>query len=57
VTGSQSTTPASPIRQPVSQAPTQKRKAVVLTSAGKKTTPSKTAAQIRTARPSKVSGS
>jgi len=44
-------------RQLASQAPTQKRKAVVLTSAGKKTTPSKTAAQIRTARPSKVSGS
>jgi len=56
-TGLRPATPALPTRQLASQAPTPKRKAVVLTSAGKKTTPSKTAAQIRTARPSKVSGS
>jgi hypothetical protein len=56
-TGSQSATPVSPTRQPASQAPTAKRKAAVLTSQVKKPTPSKTAAQTRTARPSKASGS
>jgi len=50
-------TPALPTRQLASQAPTPKRKAAVLTLAGKKVTPSKTAAQTRTARPSKASGS
>jgi hypothetical protein len=50
-------TPALQIRQPASQAPTPKRKAAVLTSQVKKATPSKTAAQTRTARPSKASGS
>jgi hypothetical protein len=56
-TGSQSATPASPTHQPVSQAPTAKRKAAVLTSQVKKPTPSKTVARTRTARPSKVNGS
>ena len=50
-------TPVLQIRQPASQAPTSKRKVAVLTLAGKKATPSKTAAQTRTARPSKASGS
>jgi hypothetical protein len=44
-------------RQPASQAQTPKRKAAVSTSAGKKTTRSKTRVQTRTARQSKVSGS
>jgi hypothetical protein len=55
--GSQAITPASPTRQPASQAPTVKRKAAVLTSQVKKATPSKTVARTRTARPSKASGS
>jgi hypothetical protein len=44
-------------RQPASQAPTPKRKAAVSTSAGKKTTRSKTPVQTRTVRQSKASGS
>jgi hypothetical protein len=44
-------------RQPASQAQTPKRKAAALTSAGKKTTRNKTAAQTRTVRQSKASGS
>jgi hypothetical protein len=55
--GSKSKTPASKIRQPALLAQTPKQKAVVLTSAAKKTTQSKTAAQILTARQSKARGS
>ena len=44
-------------RQPASQAQTPKRKAAVSTSAGKKTTRSKTPVQTRTVRQSKASGS
>jgi hypothetical protein len=44
-------------RQPASQAQTPKQKAADSTSAVKKATRSKTSVQIRTVRPSKVSGS
>ena len=44
-------------RQPAPQAQTPKRKAAVSTSAGKKTTRSKTPVQTRTGRQSKASGS
>jgi hypothetical protein len=44
-------------RQPVSQAPTPKRKVAASTSAAKKTTRNKTPAQTRTVRQSKASGS
>jgi hypothetical protein len=55
--GSQAATPALQTRQPAKPALTKKPKAAVLTSQVKKATPSKTAAQTRTARPSKASGS
>jgi hypothetical protein len=57
VAGKPQATPASKTRQPVSQAPTAKRKAAVLTSQVKKATSSKTVARTRTARQSKVNGS
>jgi hypothetical protein len=55
--GSQAATPALLTRQPAKPALTKKPKAAVLTSQGKKATSSKTAAQTRTARRSKASGS
>jgi hypothetical protein len=55
--GLQAQTPALPTRQPASQARIPKQKVVVSTSAGKKTTRSKTPVQTRTVRQSKVSGS
>jgi hypothetical protein len=56
-TGLQVATPASPTRQPAKPALTKKPKAAVLTSQVKKATSSKTVAQTRTVRPSKVNGS
>ena len=56
-TGLQVATPASPTRQPAKPALTKKPKAAVLTSQVKKVTSSKTVAQTRTVRPSKVNGS
>jgi hypothetical protein len=50
-------TTARKTRQPASQAQTPKRKAAASTSAGKKTTRSKTPVQTRTVRQSKASGS
>jgi hypothetical protein len=56
-TGKSAAIPVSKTHPPASPAQTPKRKAAVLTSAGKKTTQSKTAAQTRTVRQSKARGS
>jgi hypothetical protein len=55
--GSQAATPVLLTRQPAKPALTKKPKAAVLTSQVKKATPNKTAAQTRTVRQSKASGS